>query len=183
MAGGPEMMAAQAAMQIVGGIAENSALRKEARALDENGRVIETQGAYDAVDALRRSRMQAGADVAAAAAGGSGLASFADVIEANAVERQMEAMNIRFTAMSKADGLRAEASMKRDQGKAAIFGGILRAGASAIQSAGSQRAQGRIDAATARSRQPLGTIPIPASATLVAPDAAARRSTGPWANW
>jgi hypothetical protein len=162
--GGPEMMAAQMAMQFMQGLQERSSLRGQADAIDENARIEETQGGYDAVQALRESRMQEGADISAAAASGTGLTgSVADVLFQSAVERQMEAMGIRAEAGMRARSLRAEATAKRKAGDQALFGGVLRAGASAIGGVSAQRDQAALGGAMKNGRlvQKSGTIPIP----------------------
>jgi len=166
--GGPEMMAAQMAMQVIQGGIERGNMRSEANAIDENARIEETQGAYDAVQALRESRMAQGADLTNAAASGVGMGgSIADIMAQQAIERQYEAMSIHATAAMRARGLRSEAKSRRRQGDAALFGGVMRAGATAITSMGQSRANARLDAATARSqRQALGTIPIPSSSLV-----------------
>lgn len=171
MAAAPALIALQAASAIAGGISENSAARKEARALDENGRITELTGEQDVYSALRQSRMEEGEAVAGAAASGQlsiGSGSVADMIYANAVERQMEALNIRYSASSQAAGLRAQASDARARGRAAIFGGVIRAGASALQGVNEMNNRGRVDAATGASRswdrsqpQRVGAIKIP----------------------
>ena len=128
------ILAATAAMSIIQGVSQKSNLDGQAGALDENARRTETQGAYDSVDALRKSRLQEGVDITSAAASGSGLTgSVADLLESNAVERQLEAMNMRYGAGQRADSLRLEAGQKRADGRAALLGGVFRAGAAAIQ--------------------------------------------------
>jgi len=145
---------------------------RAASALDENARLTETQGAYDAVAALRQSRLQQGADFTAVAASGTGLGgSVSDLLEANAVERQMEALNIRYGASRKADAYRLEASQQRINGQQALFGGFLRAGTSALTGLDRQKQQGRIADAVARDgtsrtggaprAAPLAAIPLP----------------------
>jgi hypothetical protein len=166
MAGGGALIAAQAGLQLLGGLEERGQYRAEARALDENARIEETQGAYDAVDALRAARMQQGEDIAGAAASGSGLGgSISDLLYQQAIENQMQAMTIRAEAGMRARGLRSQASGKRRAGDSALFGGVLRAGAAAIGGAASERAAGRIDRAEAYGRSsaysPAGTIPVP----------------------
>ncbi|MCP3730440.1 hypothetical protein M9978_08360 [Sphingomonas sp. MG17] len=166
MAAGAPLIAAQAAMQLIGGIEERGQLRGEARALDENARVTETQGAYDAVDALRAARMQQGEDITAAAAGGASLTgSIGDMLFQQAVEYQYQAMSIRAEAGMRAQGLRQQAQGKRRAGDAALFGGVLRAGASAIEGVRAERSASRLEAAEARGRAsalaPSGSIPVP----------------------
>jgi hypothetical protein len=166
------VVAAMAAMSLVQGISQKSGLDKQAGALDENARLTETQGAYDAVDSLRKSRLQEGVDITGAAASGSGLTgSVADMLESNAVERQLEAMNIRYAAGQRAQGLRTEAEQKRSEGRSALLGGVLRAGASAIQGYSGASNSAAIGGALSRDSaqrlggvQAMGTIPVPMGA-------------------
>lgn len=164
---GPEMIAAQAAMTIAQGAIESGDLTRRARALGDEATGIETQGAYDAVDALRTSRLQQGEDIAAAAASGAGLThSVADILTGNAVERQREAMRLRAEASMAAYGRRLEAREARIGARGAVVNSVLRAGAQAISGAREMRREARLDAAEERDRdsrrpQPLGTIPIP----------------------
>ncbi len=177
MVAGPALIALKAGAALAGGIAEDSAARREGRALDENARLTELGGENDVLAALRQSRMEEGEAVAAAAGSGQlsiGSGSIADIIYSNAVQRQMEALNIRASAASQAAGLRSQASDARARGKAALFGGVLRAGAAALQGIDTMKNRRRIDAATQADRdwdkrqpQPLGAIPIPRAAVKV----------------
>lgn len=182
MAAGPAMIAAQAVMSIAGGLEQRGQYRAEARALDENARIEETQGAYDAVDALRAARMQQGEDITGAAASGVGLTgSIHDMLFAQAIENQYQAMSIRAEAGMRARNLRQQADGKRRAGDSALFQGVLRAGASAIQGMGAGSATDRVAAAESAARsaqlgQP-GTIPIPSRATG---DWGAPRYRSPW---
>jgi|688.fasta_scaffold01422_30 hypothetical protein len=171
MAVGPALIALQVASAVAGGLSENAQARGEARQLDENARLTQLNGESDVLAALRQSRMEEGAGAADAAASGQqgiGSGNIADMIYANAIERQREAMTIRANAQSEASGLRAQASAARSRGKAAIIGGVFRAGAAALSGIQSQNDMARIDAATqagraADLRQPqrIGSIPIP----------------------
>lgn len=157
------VIGAMSAMQIAQGAMQQSSLNKEAAAYDENARRTDTQGAFDAVDALRKSRMQEGIDITSAAASGSGLTgSVADLLESNAVERQLEAMNIRYSANQQATSIRMQAAQKRADGRAALLGGIFRAGAAAIQGASGFGNSNALAGAQSRSQaQAMGTIPVP----------------------
>lgn len=171
MAAAPALIALQAASTIAGGISENSAARKEARALDENGRIVQLTGEQDVLTQARTSRMEEGEAVAAAGASGQlsiGSGSIADMIYANAVERQMELLNMRASASSQAAGLRAQASDARARGKKAIFGSVFRAGAAALTGISNARNSAKMDTATAAGRayerrqpQQTGAIQIP----------------------
>lgn len=151
------LMAMQAGMQLLQGVGESAQTRFAAQAQDENARVVETQGAFDALEALRRSRLAQGEEITALAAHGGLGGSVGDLLEARATERQMEALNIRYSAASKARGIRQDAANMRHQAQAALFGGIMRAGASALTS----RADMQRDAKLTAALQPSGTLPVP----------------------
>lgn len=174
MSASAALIGSQAFQQLAGGVAANNQARAQARALDENARLTETQSEYDVLSALRKSRMEDGAMIADAAAGGGGGGagaggSMADILYANAVQRQMEAMNIRYGAASSARGLRGQAVQARADGRAALFNGVMRAGAAAIGGIETKRASDRLNAqwekerTHGRSLQPLGTIPVPSN--------------------
>jgi hypothetical protein len=184
------LIGSQAFQSIAGGISANNQSRAQARALDENARLTDLQGEYDVLSALRKSRMEDGAMLAEAAAGGGGGGagaggSMADILYANAVQRQMEALNIRNAAANQARGLRAQASQARADGRAAIFNGVARAGAAVISGIENKRASDRLSVQAGRERapiQPLGTIPVPRSSGLVEPTPEQRRRN-PNVNW
>lgn len=156
------LLGLQVANDLFGGISQFAQQGAAARAADENARITETQGAYDALTSLRRSRAEAGADITMLAANGGLGGSVGDLLEANAVQREMEAANIQYEAASKARGLRYEASVARANGQAAIFGGVARAGATALKSVSDRQSAARLQAALgAPVVQPMGTIPIP----------------------
>lgn len=168
MSAGGALIGMQAATQLIGGISENSQYRAQARTLDENARLTEYQGEFDVLAALRKSRMEDGAMLADAAAGGGGggvgaMGSMADILYANAVERQMEALNIRHAAAGQARGLRAQAAEARHNGRSALFNGVMRAGAAALQGVSQANARSQIQQINQSERnfQPLGSIPVP----------------------
>lgn len=161
MSGGA-LIGLRAAMKISKGISQDEQAHAEARVLTENGRRMDTQGAYDAVSSLRESRLQEGVDITSGAASGVGLSSLSDLLEQNAVERQLEAMNIRYSAMQRGDAVRTQAAAKRAEGDSALFAGVLRAGAGAIQGGAQNNANRSGSTAATRSyTQAMGTIPIP----------------------
>lgn len=191
MSAGTALIGVQAASALAGGITDNGQARAQGRAFDENARLTEYQGEFDVLAALRKSRMEDGAMLADAAAGGGGGGagaggSMADILYANAVQRQMEALNIRHAAAGQASGLRAQASQARRDGKAALFNGVMRAGAAALTGVDKQKANARIAAQNDAERtfQPMGTIPVPrGGAGLVEPTPEQRRRAGPWVKW
>lgn len=139
----PLAIAMQAGSQIFGGIQQSKALKAEARALEENARRTEGDGARSALETYRASRMQLGEDMAAAGASGGvfGGSSAADVIAASAIEREMEIMNIHYQANSEATALRKDAKQRRKAAKGAIIGSILGAAANALSNASALRQQ------------------------------------------
>ncbi len=188
MASGAALIGLQVASAVAGGLSENSQARKEAAQLDENARLTQLNGESDVLAALRQSRMEEGAGAADAAASGHqgiGSGSIADLIYANALERQREASTIRANAQSEAKGLRSQATAARSRGKAAIFGGVFRAGAAALSGIQSQKDMARIDAATKAGRtadlaqpQRIGSIPIPRRSTTSLATSYGRSSVG-----
>jgi hypothetical protein len=179
------LIALNAGMQLLQGVGESAQMRRGAQAQDENARLAETQGAYDALEALRKSRLALGEDVAALAARGGFGGSVGDLLEAKAVERQMEAANIRYSAASKARGMRQDAANMRHGAQTALFGGIMRAGAAALTGRAEMQRGARIAAAM----QPMGTIPVPigngyadptqvGSPSYIPPER--RQRMGPW---
>lgn len=134
-----------AATPIIGGVMEAKGLRGEAKALDEGARRDESQGAADAVDALRASRMQLGEDMASLAGSGFaiGSGSAQDLLSAALAERELEAMNIRETARLQAEEKRAAARDRRKSAKNAIFMGILNGATAAVGGATQMRSDAR----------------------------------------
>lgn len=162
--------ALQAAGSVIEGIGANKQAKAEARALEQNAIEAGTQGAEDALYSLRQGRLQAGADLAGSAAGGvgAGNGTLADLMRANAEARWQQAFNITETASQEAAGLRAQAKASRSRGKAALFGGIVRAGAAALGGYGDMKNARRLDKANERRREqerkgpaPLGALPLP----------------------
>lgn len=161
----------QAGSQLYGGIEESRGLRAEARALDENARLTERDGAMAAVDAYRASRLQMGEDMAALAGSGgiTSASSGGDIIAASAIERELQVMNIRYSAGQEAKGLRAQAKDRRRAAKGAIIGGVLGAAASAVQGAMQMRSQARVEgmnAATRAGQRSGYGIPIPTPGSM-----------------
>lgn len=159
----------QAGSQLYGGIEESRGLKAEARALDENARLTERDGAMAAVDSYRASRLQMGEDMAALAGSGgiTAASSGSDILAASAIERELEVMNIRFEAGQEATGLRAQAKQRRKDAKGAIIGGVLGAASSALNGAMQMRGQTRSAAQNERVRVGARSgygIPIPAPA-------------------
>lgn len=168
MAAAAPLIALQVASHVVGAVADSDAAYKKARVLDENARLTELSGEQDVLASMRQNRMQDGAAMADSAASGgvAGGGSTADLIYANAMSRQMEAMNIRAGAAGEARNYRAQARAARSSGKAALVKGVFRAGAAALAAAHDQKNAEALKAQTGAERaaqlaQPLGTIPVP----------------------
>ena len=161
-------VALSAAAPIAGGIMESKGLRREADALDESGRRDESQGAADAVDALRASRMQLGEDMASLAGSGFAIGSGSadDLLSAALIEREFEAMNIRETARLQAEEKRAAAQDRRKSARQAIFMGILNGATAAVAGASQMRSDARASNrnASARAVQTSGYGVGPSSA-------------------
>lgn len=138
-------VALSAAAPVAGGIMESKGLRREAKALEEGARRDESQGAADAVDALRASRMQLGEDMASLAGSGFaiGSGSAQDLLSAALVEREFEAMNIRESARLQAEEKRAAARDRRKSAKNAIFMGLLNGATAAVAGASQMRSDAR----------------------------------------
>lgn len=156
-----------AGSQLYGASQEAKGLRGEAAALDENARLTESDGAMAAVDAYRQSRLQMGEDLAALAGSGAitSASSGGDIIAAQSIERELQVMNIRYSAGQEAKGLRQQATDRRRAAKGVMIGGILGAAASAVGGAMQMRNQTRIEGQNAvqRAGQRSGYgIPIPA---------------------
>lgn len=154
-AAAPIALGVKFAADAMGAVAESNGLKAQARALEKNAQIEQTNGAYAAVDAYRASRMEMGEDIVGFAGSGgfSDVGSAADMLAAKAVERELEAMNIRYEAATRADGLRAEAKDKRRAAKGALWGGLLGATASAISGASSLNNQSRAAGQNEQRRQ------------------------------
>lgn len=164
------LIALQAAGPIMEGVGANKQARREAAALEQNAIEAGTQGAEDAYFSLREGRMQEGAALAASAAGGigAGNGTLADMMRANAEARWQQAFNITGAAAKEAANYRSEAKSARSRGKSALFGGIIRAGATVLGGVGDMRAADRQEGINKGQRKqqaqgpaPLGAIPLP----------------------
>lgn len=164
------LIALSTAGPIIEGVGANAEARSEARALERNAGEVGTQGAEDALFALRQDRMQAGAELASSAAGGvgAGNGTLADLMRANAEARWQQAFNIQQSASQEARGLRDQARAARRRGKFALIGGITRAGANALGGIGDARNAEKMGQANTRRREqerrgPIstGSIPLP----------------------
>lgn len=167
------LTALQAGGALLSGIGANAEARDEARALDRNAGEVATQGAEDALYSLRQGRMEAGAALSASASGGvgAGNGTLSDLMRANAEARWQQAFNIQNSAATEAANLRRQASARRKSGRAALFGGVVRAGASALSGYSDYRNRAQLSEANERRREeerrrpaPLGALPLPRGA-------------------
>lgn len=146
-------VAMQAVGQLYGGIEQNKAQRRVARAEEENARLTEYQGSIDATAGLREQRLAMGADLAGMASGGASVGgSITDMIVQQSIEAQMQALNTRFTAAGEAAAARQRAADARKAGKAALISGVLGAAGTALQGASDIRQRNRTNATRAKSR-------------------------------
>jgi len=136
---GPEAMAASTALQMVGtvmgAVGEADQLKASARADRENARRGELQGELQVLQTIRDERQASGEAIAAMAGSGVaiGTGTAADLIRQNAVEREMEILNIRYSAGQEAANLRASAANKKSAAKSAIVQGVISAVAQGAQ--------------------------------------------------
>lgn len=165
-AAAPIALGVKLAADVGGAVAESKGLKAEARAMEENARLEQGNAAFAAVDAYRASRMEMGEDMVAFAASGgmTEIGSAADMLQAKAIERELEVLTIRFEGHNRAEGLRAQARDKRRAAKGALWGGILGATASAINGASALRSQSRTESQNEQRRQSQKSgygMPIP----------------------
>jgi hypothetical protein len=139
--------ALQAVGTIMGAVDEASALRRSARADRENARRTELQGEIDVLQTIREERALSGDAIAAMASSGFalGTGSAADLIRQNAIEREMDVLNIRYAASQEAASLRAQAKDKKRAARSTIIGGVLQAASQGVQNYGASRNQGLLD--------------------------------------
>lgn len=170
MSGGEALIAMQVLQPVMEGIAGKSAADKEAKYHDANAVMEATNAARQSLNALRQSRLKAGSSLTSSAAAGQmiGEGSIADMVYANAVERQAEALEIQYQGQTRAQVHRQKASNARSAGKNAMIKGIFGAGAAALTGFQGQANSDRLNSAIAKDRaaqlrqpQPLGSIPLP----------------------
>ena len=142
MAAPAVIMGMQVASSLIGGAEGMAQGNAEARALNENARRTELQGAMDGLTNLRETRMEDGAmAVANASAGvGAGSGSIGDILYANARARWESSMNIQASANAEAKEYRSQAKQAKKRGQAAMIGGIMQAGAAALGGMGKESA-------------------------------------------
>jgi hypothetical protein len=165
-------MGLMAASQLYQGRTEQNALNADAGVDIENARRAELDGELAAEDSRRRERALSGDAIAALGANGVaiGSGSALDLLHQNAVEREYEILNRRYAAGGEAASLRISAGQKRKAAKSALFGGLLRAGATALTGIGEMRNAREERDANARTRaaQLPGGQQLPIPRALVA---------------
>ncbi|HEV2746411.1 MAG TPA: hypothetical protein VGW34_03825 [Allosphingosinicella sp.] len=169
MSGDPLSIGLMVASSLMQGVAEQDALDAGAAADLENARRAELGGALEEEAVRRRERAVSGEAIAALAGNGVaiGTGSALDLVRQNAIEREYDVLNRRYAAGSEAASLRTAAAQKKEAGRFALFGGVLRAGAAALTGIGEARNGAAIAEAEARRRAaqlPGGQqLPVPNS--------------------
>jgi hypothetical protein len=154
MSAGAAFAGLQIAGSLLGGLSENSAARSEARALDENGRLALLEGEQQATQTAREERQVSGAAIAALAGSGVtvGTGSALDIIQQNAIEREVEIGNIRAQAQAENRNYRQAASDRRYAGRQALIGGIFEGIGTAVTYGMTKGTQGKLDAQAKKER-------------------------------
>lgn len=154
MSAGAAFAGLQIAGAVLGGLSENSAARAEARVLDENGRLALLEGEQQATQTAREERQVSGAAIAALAGNGVmvGTGSALDIIQQNAIEREVEIGNIRAQAQAENRNYRQAASDRRYAGRQALIGGIFEGVGTALSYGMDQGTQGKLDAQAKKER-------------------------------
>jgi hypothetical protein len=133
-----------------------------------NAHNAEMQGAFE-IEAIRRKERAVSGEAVAAMAGNGvsiGTGSALDLLRQNAVDREMDILGTRYNAVSQANSYRERAKQEKRAGKFALFGGVLRAGASALTGVSSLQTANAVSASNSMLRgvQAGGgqALPIPA---------------------
>lgn len=161
----PLALGLQLAGGIYGAVNQSDALRAQARTDEANATLAEADGARQIGDLRRKARATQGEAMAALGMNGTaiGTGSALDLITQNAVEAEWDVLNARYAAGRQADVLRQEAAGKRSEAKAALWGGLIGAGAQALGGYAQMRQQGRVIAAGTAGRMPRApgtTMPV-----------------------
>ena len=152
---GGAIAAAAAAVGAVGAIAAGSAQKKaadyNATIADQRAESLRQQGATNE-DAQRRRADLALGKQAAATADSTGLSGTGvDVFEQSATDAELDALNIRYGAQTGVLSADDQADLDRQQGRNALTGGYLNAGANALSTVGTYLQTGRITGGGGRS--------------------------------
>lgn len=119
-----------AAGSIAGGISANKTAKANAAALEEQARLRQEKGKYDIETQDRQFRRQQGKVLSAVGASGVSAASFLDILADDAAESALEKQAIKFGADADSSNLKRQASIQRQQGRAAMIGSIFSAAGS-----------------------------------------------------
>lgn len=162
----PLALGLQFAGNVYGAVNQSDALRAQANTDEANAQLAEADGARQTEDLRRKARATQGEAMAALGMNGTaiGTGSALDVITQNAIDAEWDVLNARYAAGRQAAALRQQAAGKRSEAQAALFGGLIGAGAQALGGYASFRQSGRIAAANAAARMPRApgtTMPIP----------------------
>lgn len=122
------------ASQVFQGVTQDQAAHQAAQVDDANAQRTELIGALQGQQVRDQARAVQGEAISALAADGVsvGTGSALDLLHQNAKAAEMEILNRQYSAESQAQTYRVRAASERAAGTAALFGGILRAGAQAV---------------------------------------------------
>ena len=148
------MAAITVAAALAGGISDNAAARREARSLDESGRQSILAGEQEISATLHEERQVSGDAIAALSGSGVavGTGSALDIIQQNAIQREVEVGNIRARARAESRNYRQAASDRRYAGKQALIGSIFQAAGAAASAGIDAGTQGKLDAQSGKER-------------------------------
>ena len=167
MSAGAAFAGLQVAGSLLNGMSENAAAKSEAATLDENGRLVLLAGEQEATQTAREERQVSGEAIAALAGNGVmvGTGSAADIIQQNAVEREVEIGNIRARARAEDRNYRQAANDRRYAGRQALIGSVFEAAGTVLSYGMNQDTQGKLDSQAAKersSRAPrFGVVSLP----------------------
>lgn len=148
MSAGAGFTAIMAGADLLGGLLDRSALRAQARVHEENARLSLLEGEEVVARTLRDEAQVSGAAIAAMAGSGArvGTGTAVDIIEQNAIEREVEVNNVRAQAQGRARNFRQAAEDARYSGDMALIGGVMSAAGRVASFAAQTEAQNKVDA-------------------------------------
>jgi hypothetical protein len=179
MSAGP-LVALQAFSSVMGAVEKYGAARQEARALDENARRTDYDGAIQGQEMRMESRAAIGEQLAAGAASGVaiGTGSALDLIGESAQEAEFEILNLRRQAADQSANLRYQAKVTRRGATSALFRDLINTGSQAASAA-----SGAGDAAAlsaARGRERASVLPRETGTGIPLPGRNSIRERGPY---
>lgn len=147
----------EAGGKIFGGIEEGKALRRQARADEENARLTELQASVDATEVVRDEAMVAGDMAAGFAESGFavGSGSAFDLVMQSAFNRERDIAALRRGAASEAGNFRASAKANRRAARNAVIGSLFSAASSAIRGGSAIATAGEASAIAERERNAM----------------------------